>query len=246
MERRSLVSFFVSFGLVAVSLISTSCGKDYAGGAMEDGPRKELPSAQEVAGSDETLTIAVRYLAFTDSTGKAVAEQAAAQQMVEGMSRYWRQCNIQFALEEFKAIDAGSINARYNPSNYSELDEMRMATQNDSQLTLIGTGVWNRSGSLGNSGSNCYSSFPGDRAEGIVCEFKSAAKDFMMAHEVGHWLNLRHTNSPTTDAVDDTHSGNVANNLMDHVVAASHGDMTAGQCYRAREAIGSFRRNAVM
>lgn len=246
MERRPLVSSLVCFGLITLSMASTSCGKDYAGGAMEEGPRKELPSAQEVAGSDEMLTIAVRYLAFTDSSGAPVAQNGAVQQMVEGMSRYWRQCAIQFSLEEYQSIDAGSIGARYNPSNYSELDEMRMATQNDSQLTVIGTGAWNRSGSLGASGSNCYSSFPGDRAEGIVCEFKSAAKDFMMAHEVGHWLNLRHTNSPSTDAVDDTHSGNVAGNLMDHVVATSHDKMTPGQCYRAREAIGSHRRNAVM
>lgn len=245
MERKYLRNV-MSIVSIALGLVATACGKDYAGGVDGGGGRRELPSAQEVAGSSDMLTIAVHYVSFRDGSGAPVVDEGAARSVVENISNYWRQCNIQFSIESFDAIDPTSVGARYNPSNYSELDNMRTAMQNGNSLLMIATGTWNRSGTLGNSGSNCYSSFPGDAAEGVVCEQKSSAKDFMLAHESGHWLNLRHTNDPSTDAVDDTNSGNVALNLMDHVVAASHDELTPGQCYRAREAIGSSRRGTVM
>lgn len=235
----------MSLAAIALGLMATACGKDYAAGQQVEG-RRELPSAEEVAAGSDMLTIAVKYISFNSADGGTVVDEAAARNVVDKMSHYWRQCNIQFALEQYQTISPSDIGARYNPANYSELDEMRIAAHSDMHLIMIATGSWNRSGSLGNSGSNCYSSFPGDAAEGIVCEQKSAAKEAMMAHEAGHWVNLRHTNSPGTDGVDDTNSGNVSNNLMDHVVATYHDDLTAGQCYRAREAIGRSRRATVM
>lgn len=244
MERNYLRNV-LSLAAITTGLLVTACGKDYAAG-QEMAGRRPLPSAEEVAGGTDMLTIAVKYISFRDSNGGTVVDEGAARNVVDKMSNYWRQCNIQFALETYETVAPGDIGARYNPANYSELDEMRIAAHSDMHMIVIATGAWNRSGSLGNSGSNCYSSFPGDAAEGIVCEQKSAAKEAMMAHEAGHWVNLRHTNNPGTDGVDDTNAGNVGNNLMDHVVATYNDDLTAGQCYRAREAIGRSRRASVM
>lgn len=243
---RKCAKNIMSVAAIITGFIATACGKDYAGGVDGAATRRSLPSAQEIAGGSDTLALAVHYVSFRDSSGNVVVDQAAAQKAVQSMSNYWRQCHIEFALESYESIDPSTIGARFNPANYSEIDDIRHAMQNDRTLLMVATGTWNRSGTLGNSGSNCYSSFPDDSADGLVCEQKSAAKDFMLAHEAGHWLNLRHTNDPSADGVEDTNSSNVSANLMDHVVAASHDQVTAGQCYRAREAIGTSRREIVM
>jgi hypothetical protein len=233
--------------VVGSSALLSACGSGAAGAQdLSFGSRKELPAANEVAQSGEQLDIAVRYLSFTDSNGTAVVNQGEVQEAMDYASRIWAQCGIGFRLENFQEIQAESIGTRFNPANYSELDQMRINTQQDTDLIFIATGKWNRSGTLGSSGSNCFSSFPGDEAEGIVCEKSSAASPTMIAHEVGHWVDLRHTNSPSTDGVDDTNAGNVGNNLMDHFVGPSNTEMTRGQCARARSAIAEWRRNAVL
>ncbi|MEW6055242.1 MAG: M12 family metallo-peptidase [Bdellovibrionota bacterium] len=235
-----------------MSVYFTGCASESGsgsgtGGVNAAGARRELPSAEDVANGSDLLTIAVRYLSFRDSSGTAVASESKVRNMIDNdVAAVWRQCGISFKLERYEAVDASYANARYSPANYSELNQMRINTQSENDLVIIGTGTWNRAGDLGNSGSNCYSSFPGDRAEGIVCEKKSAGSSLIMAHEVGHWLNLRHTNSPTTDAVNDTTSRNVAYNLMDHIVRPSNDELTKGQCVRARTAIGEWRRRAVL
>jgi hypothetical protein len=203
---------------------------DGSGGGI--GGRRSIASASELMKSKEDLTVAVRYLSFVDESGGAVADESSVRQMVDEMSRVWSRCNISFALERYEKIAPSVVGARFNPANYSELNAMRKETQTDSDLLIIGTGKWNRAGDLGNGGSNCFSSFPGDAADGIVCEQKSAKSPVVMAHEAGHWLNLRHVTA--------------SRNIMNHLIAKSNTLFSDSQCEKARAAIGDARRNTVM
>lgn len=237
---------FMAISMAATVLSVTACGSEAGRGpGSEFLGRRELGAADVVANSNEQLKVAVRYLAFRGGDG-AVAKRDAVEKMVSHMSDVWSQCYIGFMLENYSEIEPSGINAQFSPANYSELDSMREATQSDSDLEIIGSGKWNRAGDLGNSGSNCYSSFPGDQAQGIVCEASSAASPTIMAHEVGHWLNLYHTDDPTSDYIDDTTWQNQAGNLMLHLVAPTNTELTHGQCARARSAIAKFRRGAVV
>src|SRR5687768_5021149 len=81
--------------MVAAAFAITACGSEYNGG-LTIFPRKELASPEEVAEGGEELTIAVRYLAFTDSEGNAVVSEDSIRKAVDHMSDVWSKCNIGF------------------------------------------------------------------------------------------------------------------------------------------------------
>ncbi len=193
------------------------------------------------------ITIALRYLEFRNpKDGKTATDAPGANAMVTKMNAIWSQCGLGFRLEEYEAIDPQQYGARFHPTSYAELDRLRVATENKRYLTMIGTGSWNRKGDLGNSGSNCYSSFPADAADGIVCEARVATNATLHAHEVGHWFNLKHTNDPNSDGVADTNGSNSEHDLMNHLVASANTVLTPGQCARARAAVTEWRQSAVL
>ena len=191
-----------------------------------------LPATQVLAADVEPVTIALRYLAFKDPRqGKAVIDESAVARMVSRMNQVWAQCQVSFRLDDYAALDPARYGARFNPANFAELDRLREATRDTRYLTMISTGKWDRSGDLGDSGSNCYSSFPSDSADGIVCEARVAANPLLHAHEAGHWLNLKHTKG---------------RDLMNHFVGATNDVLTHDQCVLARSAIGNWRRSAAL
>ncbi|MBI3554720.1 MAG: hypothetical protein HY074_00480 [Deltaproteobacteria bacterium] len=208
------------------------------------GLQAELRAAEATHAKVSPVVIAVRYLDFRDpKTGKAISDAESVNTMVNEVSEVWAQCQVGFRLEAYDAIDPRQYGTGFSPVSFAELDHLREATENKRYLTMIGTGAWNRSGNLGHSGSNCYSSFPRDAADGIVCEAKVAKNPILHAHEAGHWLNLKHTNDPASDGVADTTAQNSEHDLMNHFVAPGNRLLTPGQCQRAREAITEWRQN---
>ncbi|MBI3557377.1 MAG: hypothetical protein HY074_14020 [Deltaproteobacteria bacterium] len=202
---------------------------------------------EDAAKEAKPLVIGVRYLAFRNpANSQAVAAEADVSTMVKEMNTVWSQCNLTFQLEEYKQVDPREYNARYSPANYSELDNLREATENSRYLTLIATGPWNRSGTLGASGSNCYSSFPGDAADGVVCESRVAVSPMLHAHEAGHWFGLYHTDDPNADGIADTTAENSGQDLMNHFVRPEDRLLTPGQCERARQTVAHSRTAATL
>lgn len=231
--------------VITMILMLAGCGVDQNGGVAVDG-RKTLGAPESVATADDELKIAVHYVSFKDATSRPLIDESTVRKVVADMSSAWRQCRITFDLEKYDAIDAPSIGVNSNPANYSELDAMRMKLQTDSDFLAIATASWNRAGDLGRTNSNCFSSFPSDRASGTVCEAKVLQNSLLLSHEVGHWLNLYHTENPSSDYVDDTTANNVTTNLMNHLVLPENRDLTRGQCERARASIAQSRRNTVL
>lgn len=226
----------ILFSLLALGagMTVSACGSGATGGTMDGSGlseiRRELPSPDEVATSTDYLKVAVKYVAYRDSNGTVVADEQSVRDMVAVASSVWEQCNIGLELVKYEVVEPSAYGLSYNPGSYGEIDRARMQFQDDKHLLIMGTGTWGRSNNLGSA--NCYSSFPGDAAEGVICEKKSAASGMIMAHEIGHWFYLKHTGP--------------GSNLMDPLIGASDDTLTDDQCERARRTIGESRRNSVL
>jgi hypothetical protein len=189
------------------------------------------------------LEVNVHYIAFRDATGQAITDENTVNAALDHASKEWAQCDIGFKLEKFEAVDPSVLASRYSPANYNELDIMRQRGQSNHDLLIVGTGPWDRSGDLGDSGSNCYSTFPGDSAQGIVCERSQASSPMMLSHESGHWMNLMHPDDPSNDGSDGTKANDISINLMNHMVAPDNTQLLPQQCQRARAAVDQYRKS---
>lgn len=228
----------IFFSLLALStgLVATACGNGATGGTMDGSTstgndfRRELPAPDEVARSSDFLAVAVKYVSYRDSNGAVVADEQSVRDMIASASKVWERCNIGLELATYEVVDPSAYGLAYNPGTYDEIDRARMEFEDDRHILIMGTGTWGRGRDLGSA--NCYSSFPGDAADGVICEKKSAVSATLMAHEVGHWFYLKHTGPDS--------------NLMDPIIAPSDVTITDAQCERARRTIGESRRNSVL
>lgn len=228
----SLVTLLSSFAVTACGSGNGAAGgsADLSSPGLADGLRRTLPSADEVAKSSDYLKVAVKYVSYRDSNGTVVADEPSVRDMLARTTSVWAQCNIGLELTQYDVVEPDSSGLSYNPGTYSEIDRARMKFQDDRHLLIMGTGSWGRNANLGSA--NCYSSFPGDDADGIICESRTAVSGMVISHEIGHWLYLTHTGPDS--------------NLMDPLVGPSDDAITDAQCERARRTIGEFRRNAVL
>lgn len=234
----------LSLLIVVCAVTLSACSEaDSAGQSGDQALRKDLPSPSIVANSSDYLNVAVHYVSYVDSGNAAVIAEPAVREMLAGVSDAWKQCLIGLTLEKYETLNPASLGETYNPGQYSEIDSVRQRLTDGNSLLMIASGAWGRNGNLGTA--NCYSSFPGDAADGVICEGWAAANVNLLAHEVGHWFNLRHTNSSVDDYVGDTIPGNTSFNLMESIIGVNQRYLTNGQCARARENLAQWRRNAI-
>jgi len=157
-----------------------------------------------------------------------VESQLDAIRDIEVSNRIWRDCGIQFQLEDYQSVQPQSYELRYQTRNYEELNEIRGAFNEPGMLLVVATGRWDRSGSLGNSWANAWTNLPGERYYGVVLERAVTSYPQILAHELGHYLSLDHKND--------------ARSLMNPVVGRDSIDLSRQECKEARWAARSYWR----
>ena len=172
------------------------------------------------------ICIALNWVSFKDASGKPTVSQADAVSNVETVNQVLSQCNVGFQIEGYQELDSAQKGLNFNISNVSDLDSIRNEYATDKALLVVVTGAWNRAGSLGSTPANAWTSMPGSGPYGAVLEQPVGNYPNIIAHELGHYLNLDH--------IDDT------SNLMNPVIYTGSKSLDSSQCNTARSAANYF------
>lgn len=172
------------------------------------------------------LCLALKYIVFADREGTPAVKEPRVRAGVGAINQIWNQCGIQFSVDQFMVVDPKKYNLSFHTSENWELDEIRKTFMDSKSLLVVTTGTWDRTGSLGNTGANAWTSMPGERYLGAVLEAPVGDYPNIIAHELGHYLNLDH--------MDDTDL------LMNPVIYEKSKGLTKRECLAALGSIRDF------
>lgn len=227
---------FPAIGLISISFIATACdsgevsGLSGNAGASQYIPNRSLTPPAHAADlpcgdSDSAhLCIALKYAAYDDGSGLAVASQAQANQNVKGVNSVWSQCHIQFFIENYSSFDPRDHALNYQPATMDELETVRGRLSDTKTMLVTTTGNW--AGALGAETANGWTKLPAVGPFGVVIEKSVSTSAGLIAHELGHYLNLDHQQDQF--------------NVMDPVVYHNSLNLTDSQCAMARATALSF------
>lgn len=185
------------------------------------------PVATPVSGeSPGNGALALRWVVYAQN-GKAVIDEAASKKMVDSINTTWKQCNIQFYIKEYLAVDPSKDGLDYNTASMGDLDGIRKVFDESNTMLVVTTGEW--SGSLGQGSANAWTNMPGQDLLGVVIENTVSDFPLIYAHELGHYLNLDHVSD--------------SSNLMNPIIYGSSTNLDQGQCQTAKEAVDSYFQN---
>lgn len=199
-------------------------------------PTTQAPASGVVGESCHTndpnhICLALKYVAYKDSSGTPTVSQEAAVNNIKQFNKLWGQCNIGFQIDNYSAIAPKESGLSYSTANVGELDDIRKVENDDKTLLVVTTGTWDRSGSLGDTGANAWTAMPGENLYGAVLEKPVATFGNIIAHELGHYLNLDHVSDES--------------NLMNPIIYDGSTTITKSQCTAAREAVTTYWQKMV-
>jgi hypothetical protein len=190
------ILLFLTFSAVAVPV-------DHAG-VIDHGP--------------PPLRVAVKYVSYlTSDTRKPITTQVEASELIGRINEIYSPCQIHFVLERYVTAQPETLGLHLKLHSMSDLDPTRRRFDDPNRLVIINTGEWDHRG-MGTP--NAWTAMPGSSPSGTVIEGRVAAYPEMIAHELGHYLNLDHVK----DAAD----------LMNPVIYRTSTRLSPGQCENVR------------
>ncbi len=191
----------------------------------------EGPLGRPEAARLKPMILALKYVSYREPGGSPVLQEAETRALVSAVNAIYSRCSIEFRLEQFQTAVPRESGLVYQPSRMVELDPIRSRFEDPTRLVVITTGPWNRDGGLGKDGANAWTMMPGDRPAGTVLEGTFARNANLLAHELGHYLNLDHRHE--------------RDNLMNPVIYRDSTGIDPLQCERMRTAALAWRSEAI-
>ncbi len=223
------------FSLLALSACSGNDDSNVQGQDISAGPPSYVPPGvdPEVGTGCHVedvnhICIALKYVVYKDPRGTPTVSSENAVKVVAAMNEVWQQCNISFQIERYLEVDPAQYGLSYQTANQSELTTIRQTFMDDHTLLLVTTGTWNRAGTLGNYPANAWTSLPyrGGGPFGAVLEKPVGRNGNLVAHELGHYLNLQHVGDE--------------NDVMNAIIYSKSLNLYDSQCASARSAAWYF------
>ncbi len=193
------------------------------------GEKVELPFEDLYASPDpEHLTLAIKYVEYVDAAGNPVLTLDEAKRLTEAMNRLYSVCNMHFRAEVYETVQPGNFGLDYNTSQRSDLTSIRAQFDSPDHLLVVHTGSWS-SAQMGSA--NAWTTLPGSTPSGAVVEADVAGMGNLVAHELGHYLNLLHVSSST--------------NMMNPVIYSNSTYISPSQCSEMRATARAYRSGAL-
>ncbi len=230
-HKRYDLFLFVALGFAGVNSYPSlsQASADRAVKVGDESSHVETVGPSCASGDDGNICLAVKYVVYKDGDGAELLSAEGAVDNLKGINDIWGQCQISFQIDKFETVVPGELGLSYDPADESELYDIRSQFIEDSTLLLVNTGHWNRSGTLGNTAANAWTNLPGDIPYGVVLENSVSTFSNIIAHEIGHYLDLLH--------VDD------AGDLLNPVIYPESTALSAEQCETARStALSSWKK----
>ena len=226
------------------SLIGAGCnssGASNAGAATVNSMSNPTQGAAAITGTsmgsscksgDPTqVCLGLKYVVYKSTKGQDVVSSENVVKVIEEVNQIWKQCSIAFQVDEYIPAQVESYKLNFSPANNAELEDIRKAFQDNDTLLVTTTGKWDRSGSLGNTGANAWASMPGELLYGVVLESTVGTFSNIIAHELGHYLNLDHEGDTS--------------NLLSAIIGDYSKKLTQSQCAQAHATISKYWQRMV-
>lgn len=180
------------------------------------------------SGNPDQLCIGLKYVVFKKAKGQPSLPLQDAAENIRTANRVWKKCGIAFQIDKYTAVDPGEHQVKYNLADYKDLTAVRRTFGEPDKLLIAATGAWNRKGTLGNTTANAWTSLPPAHAAGkkdgpfgAIIEAPVATNGHLVAHELGHYLNLLHAQKDTS--------------VMNPVIYRRSVDVSPDECALARD-----------
>lgn len=176
--------------------------------------------------NSDQMCLGLNYAVYMNSSGQPVVTEAEAIDNVTKINEVWSKCKIAFQIDELTLVNPSDEGLIFNTSDYSELNDIRSKLDDSAHILVVTTGSWDRNGSLGSTGANAWTNLPGEGVYGAILEAPVGTYSNIIAHELGHYLNLDHASD--------------SSNLMNPTIYDSSTQLYSSQCTEARAAISAY------
>lgn len=186
-----LAAFRMLSGMIALGL-AAGCGVGAVPRipAIENTSLKTTECDRSVKGQ---LCLGLKLVVFVADVEEAHAEWDSLLETLAEVNGIWRQCKIQFQVDEYLPVDPKAVGLDYGVTEYDEFDGIRETFVDGTSLLVVATGPWDREGEMGDSSVSGWTLMPGDDLHGTVVEKPWHLDRNLLAHELGHYLDLDHT-----------------------------------------------------
>jgi len=217
--KKKFLAALTRFVIPSLSMLGLFACGSLAGGGGKD-KIGSMPFPDEYAGKMDSdhLTLALKVVSYKDTAGTPVINKDQVKKVVSDMNHLYTSCNLHFRTEVYDVVSPAEHGLNYNTQSMSELDKIRQPFDDSRFIVVTNTGAWNH-GSMGVA--NAWTAMPGESPMGAVLESAVATFSGIVAHEVGHYLNLDHVSDNS--------------NLMNPVIYDSSTVLTKSQCTIARD-----------
>ena len=170
------------------------------------------------------ICLAVKYVTYKDGDGVPTLSEQQVRDNLASVNALWSQCNLSFVLKTYAPVDPENYGLLYQPTTQASLNTIRNKFNDGSTMLVVSTATW--AGSLGSGSANAWTMMPGGNPYGVVLERPVDENGNLIAHELGHYLNLGH--------VSDSYA------MMNPVIYARSENIYDSQCNTARSAAKYF------